>query len=314
VKFKNLAYVIIDEQHRFGTAQRGALLQKNTSTGHIAPHLLSMTATPIPRTLALTMYGDLDITLLDEIPAGRKPIMTELVLPDKRADVYEKIRIELRAGRQVYVICPRIDEPDPDKEATLIAKSVKEEAKRLKRSVFPDYEIGILHSKMKPAEKDHVMSDFKKGIIHILCATSVVEVGVNVPNATCIIIEGAERFGLSQLHQLRGRVMRSTHQAYCYAFTETTSAKSIERLRALQNAKDGFELAELDLVARGAGELSGVRQWGVSDVAMEALQNLKMVEAARSEASHIVSTDPELVSHPELRKEVELRAKKLHFE
>jgi ATP-dependent DNA helicase RecG len=314
VKFKNLAYVIIDEQHRFGTAQRGALLQKNISTGHIAPHLLSMTATPIPRTLALTMYGDLDITLLDEIPAGRKPIMTELVLPDKRTEVYEKIRTELRAGRQAYIICPRIDEPDPDKEATMIAKSVKEEAKRLKRSVFPDYEIGILHSKMKPAEKDRIMSDFKTGIIHILCATSVVEVGVNVPNATCIIIEGAERFGLSQLHQLRGRVMRSTHQAYCYAFTETTSAKSIERLRALQNAKDGFELAELDLVARGAGELSGVRQWGVSDVAMEALQNLKMVEAARTEAARIISTDPELTSHPELKKEVELRAKKLHFE
>ena len=314
VVFKNLAYAIIDEQHRFGTTQRGALVRKNGLGGQTAPHLLSMTATPIPRTLALTMYGDLDLTLLDEIPAGRKPIITELVLPDGRSQVYEKLRSELQAGRQVYIICPRIDEPDPDKEAALIAKSVKEEAKRLKRSVFPEYEIGVLHSKMKPAEKDSIMSQFKTGKIHILCATSVVEVGVNVPNATSIIIEGAERFGLSQLHQLRGRVMRSTHQAYCYAFTESTSGKSIDRLRALQNAKNGFELAELDLAARGAGELSGAKQWGVSDVAMEALQNLKMVEAARTEAARIISTDPELTSYPELKKEVELRATKLHFE
>jgi len=314
VVFKNLAYAIIDEQHRFGTTQRGALVRKNSLGGQTAPHLLSMTATPIPRTLALTMYGDLDLTLLDEIPAGRKPIITELVLPDRRPEIYEKLRSELQAGRQVYIICPRIDEPDPDKEAALIAKSVKEEAKRLKRSIFPEYEIGVLHSKMKPVEKDLIMSQFKSGKIHILCATSVVEVGVNVPNATSIIIEGAERFGLSQLHQLRGRVMRSTHQAYCYAFTETTSAKSIDRLKALQNAKNGFELAELDLAARGAGELSGAKQWGVSDVAMEALQNLKMVEAARTEARDIIATDPELSKYPELKREVDNRIRTFHFE
>jgi ATP-dependent DNA helicase RecG len=336
VVFKNLAYVIIDEQHRFGTAQRAKLVKKNfpnaekialekstkikkvikdsTTETHSAPHLLSMTATPIPRTLALTMYGDLDLTLLDQSPAGRKPIITELVLPEKRREIYELIRVELRAGRQMYVICPRINEPDPDKEAAIIAKSVKEEAVRLKKSVFPEYEIGILHSKMKPDEKDQVMNDFKNGKIKILCATSVVEVGVNVPNATVIIIEGAERFGLAQLHQLRGRVMRSTFQAYCYAFTETTSVKSIERLRALQSAKNGFELAELDLSQRGAGQLSGSQQWGISDIAMEALQNLKMVEAARTEASELIEQDITLSAFPILKKKVDEHSAGAHFE
>jgi ATP-dependent DNA helicase RecG len=310
VKFKNLAFAIIDEQHRFGTAQRAKLIRKDT----IAPHLLSMTATPIPRTLALTMYGDLDLTLLDQPPAGRKPVITELVLPTDREAVYEKVRHELTAGRQAYVICPRIDEPDPDKEMALNAKSVKEEAKRLKAKVFPEYTVGVMHGKMKPEEKDKVMADFKRGDIRILCATSVVEVGVNVPNATVILIEGAERFGLSQLHQLRGRVMRSTHQPYCYIFTETTSGKSIERLRALQQAKNGFELSELDLAQRGPGELAGMRQWGVSDIAMEALKNIKMVEAAREEAARIVLEDHELSRYPDLKREVEMKKKDSHFE
>ncbi|MFA6554678.1 MAG: ATP-dependent DNA helicase RecG [Candidatus Paceibacterota bacterium] len=309
VEFKNLAYVIIDEQHRFGTAQRAKLVKKST-----APHLLSMTATPIPRTLALTMYGDLDLTLIDESPAGRKPVITELVLPEKRNEVYEKIRQELQASRQMFVICPRINEPDPDKEAAIIAKSVKEEAIRLKRSVFPEYEIDVLHSKMKPDDKDAVMKDFKDGKIDILCATSVVEVGVNVPNATVMIIEGAERFGLAQLHQLRGRVMRSSFQAYCYAFTETTSAKSIDRLKALQSAKNAFELAELDLSQRGAGQLSGTQQWGVSDIAMEALQNLKMVEAARAEASLLIEDDVSLSKYPILKKRVDVHMITSHFE
>ena len=310
VVFKNLALVIIDEQHRFGTAQRKKLVRKDNT----APHLLSMTATPIPRTLALTMYGDLDLTLLDESPAGRKPIITELVLPHDRDRVYEDIRRELKMGRQAYVICPRINEPDPDKEAVVIARSVKEEAKRLKDKVFPEYTVGILHGKMNPAEKDRVMTQFKQGKIHILCATSVVEVGVNVPNATMIIIEGAERFGLAQLHQLRGRVMRSSHQSYCFAFTETTAQKSIDRLKALQHAKNGFELAELDLSARGAGELSGIRQWGVSDIAMDALKNLKMVEAARYEAMHLITTDPTLEHYPLLKQKVSTQMIENHFE
>ncbi len=327
VQFKHLAYVIIDEQHRFGTAQRAELVKKNLGThggpasgknsvmtNSLAPHLLSMTATPIPRTLALTLYGDLDLTLLDELPAGRKPIITEIIKPSDRAEVYEKVRAELMSGRQAFIICPRIDEPDPEKESALIAKSVKEEAKRLKKSVFPEYEIGVLHSRMSSDEKDKVMLDFKQKKIHILCATSVVEVGVNIPNATVILIEGAERFGLAQLHQLRGRVIRSNHQAYCYIFTDSTSEKSITRLRALVTAKNGFELAEIDLSQRGGGGLYGIRQWGVSDVAMEALQNIKMVEAARTEAIRIVVEDETLSKYPELKREVEAHKKEVHFE
>jgi ATP-dependent DNA helicase RecG len=274
-----------------------------------------MTATPIPRTLALTIYGDLDLTVLDELPPGRKPIITEVVPPSERNVTYEKVRQELRAGRQAYIITPRIDEPDPAKEFAVQAKSAKAEAKRLKEKVFPEFEIGVMHSKLKDAEKERVMEEFKDGKINILVSTSVVEVGVNVPNATVIIIEGAERFGLSQLHQLRGRVLRSSHQAYCYVFTETVGTKTIERLRALKTAKNGFELAEYDLKFRGAGELSGASQWGVSDVAMEALQNLKMVEAARTEAKALLEQDENLIRHPLLQQHLASRKKEeIHFE
>ncbi|OHB18071.1 MAG: hypothetical protein A2544_00530 [Candidatus Zambryskibacteria bacterium RIFOXYD2_FULL_43_10] len=310
VKFKNLALVIIDEQHRFGTTQRQKLAKKDGKT----PHLLSMTATPIPRTLALTLYGDLDLSLLDEMPAGRKKIMTEIITPGKRDGAYEEIRRELKAGRQLYVICPRIDEPDPTKELAIQAKSVKEEAKRLKKEIFPEYEIGILHSKMKPAEKERVMLDFKDKKIDILVATSVVEVGVNVENASLIVIEGAERFGLAQLHQLRGRVIRSTHQAYAYIFTESKSEKSRDRIKALVTAQNGFELAEFDLAQRGAGELSGAKQWGISDLGMEAIKNIKMVEAARAEATKIIENDPALSKFPLLKERLEFTTTKIHFE
>ncbi|TSC55607.1 MAG: ATP-dependent DNA helicase RecG [Parcubacteria group bacterium Greene0416_79] len=313
VKFKHLAYAIIDEQHRFGVNQRKALVRKEK----IVPHLLSMTATPIPRTLALTMYGDLDLTVLDELPPGRKPIVTEIVAPSDRNATYEKIRKELQADRQCYIITPRIDEPDPDKESAMQARSAKAEAKRLKEKVFPEYEIGVMHSKLKDAEKERVMGEFRDGKIHILVSTSVVEVGVNVPNATVIIIEGAERFGLAQLHQLRGRVLRSSRQAYCYIFTERAGAKTIERLKALKTAKNGFELAEYDLKFRGAGELSGSPQWGVSDIAMEALQNLKMVEAARAEAARLLDEDDTLSNYPLLSEHLKTRAqqeKQIHFE
>lgn len=311
VKFKNLAYIIIDEQHRFGTNQRAKLRQKDDK---LLPHLLSMTATPIPRTLALTVYGDLDLTLLDEMPAGRKQVITEVVLPDKRNDTYEKIRAELQNGRQAYIICPRIDEPDPLKEGALNARSVIEESKRLKKDIFPEYEISILHSKMKPAEKEKVMFDFKEGKTHIMVATSVIEVGVNVPNATSIIIEGAERFGLAQLHQLRGRVIRSNHQAYCYIFTETRSEKTVERLSALTKAKNGFELAEFDLAQRGAGELRGNKQWGITDLGMEAIKNIKMVEAARKEAENIVKEDPLLEQNQTIKNHIQKQEQKIHFE
>ncbi|OHA19775.1 MAG: hypothetical protein A2670_02950 [Candidatus Taylorbacteria bacterium RIFCSPHIGHO2_01_FULL_48_38] len=311
VKFKHLAYAIIDEQHRFGVKQRKALVHKDK----IVPHLLSMTATPIPRTLALTIFGDLDLTLLDEMPPGRKPVHTEIVLPNERDATYEKIRRELKNGRQCYIITPRIDEPDPAKEFAVQAKSAKAEAKRLKEKVFQEYEIAVMHSKLKDSEKESTMEDFKDGKIHILVSTSVVEVGVNVPNATLIIIEGAERFGLAQLHQLRGRVLRSAHQAHCFVFTESKGRAVAERLVALGKAKNGFELAEYDLEQRGAGELSGREQWGVSDIAMEALQNLKMVEAARAEAARLISEDDTLSRYPLLAQHLAARAEeKIHFE
>ncbi len=290
VEFKHLAYVIIDEQHRFGTNQRKQLAKKDARL----PHLLSMTATPIPRTLALTIYGDLDITLLDEMPAGRKPVITKIIGPGQSADMYDHVRSELTAGRQAYVICPRIEEPDPDKLTALTMKSVIAEAKRLKKDVFQDYNIAPLHGKMTPAEKDRVMKEFSEHKIDILVATSVVEVGVNVPNATNIIIEGAERFGLAQLHQLRGRVIRSNQQAYCFAVTESKSDKTKDRLKALATAKNGFELAEHDLQFRGGGELYGGKQSGLSDLGMEAIKNLKLVEAARNEARHLVATHSDL--------------------
>lgn len=310
VKFKNLTLVVIDEQHRFGTAQRMKLVKK----GGVAPHFLSMTATPIPRTLALTIYGDLDLTLLDAMPPGRKPVVTEIVLATKREKMYSEMKRELEKGRQAYVICPRIDEPDPEKELALNAKSVKEEAKRLKKNVFQNYEIGVLHGKMTPKEKEEIMGQFERNEIQILCATSVVEVGVNVPNATVIAIEGAERFGLSQLHQLRGRVIRSNDQAYCYLLTESFSPKTAQRLKALKTAKNGFELSELDLALRGAGELSGKKQWGISDLGMEAIKNIKMVEAARTEAREMLAHDPDLKNHPMLAQKIARKDDVAHFE
>ncbi|PIR46309.1 MAG: ATP-dependent DNA helicase RecG [Candidatus Vogelbacteria bacterium CG10_big_fil_rev_8_21_14_0_10_45_14] len=303
VIFKNLAYVIIDEQHRFGIEQRGKLARKGAIQ---MPHLLSMTATPIPRTLALTIHGDLDITLLDELPQGRKKIETKIVSPNMRAAVYEAIRTELRKDRQAFVICPRVFEPDPDKEDALIAKSVTAEAIRLKDNIFPEYRIASLHGKATPKEKEETMRKFLEHETDILVATSVVEVGVNVPNATVILIEGAERFGLAQLHQLRGRVQRSEHPPFCYLATETSSKKSMERLRALVSAKNGFELAEMDLSLRGAGELAGGKQWGVSDIAMDAIKNLRLVEAARKEAIEYVKQLPSSKSEKTKRKLVHM--------
>ena len=310
VQFKHLALVVIDEQHRFGTNQRRKLAKKDKQL----PHLLSMTATPIPRTLALTIYGDLDLTLLDEMPPGRKKIITEIVRPNDRAKAYEHMRGLLQEGRQAYVICPRIDEPDPDKAFALQAKSVKAEAKRLKKDIFPEFELDILHSKMTPKDKDAVMARFSNHEIDILVATSVVEVGVNVPNATMIMIECAEGFGLSQLHQLRGRVVRSNHQAYCFVVPESRGESTTARLKALVTAKSGFELAEQDLLQRGPGELSGRKQWGISDIGMEALKNLKLVEAARQEALGLIKKDESLKNYSLLAEMVASRAQHAHFE
>jgi len=310
LEFQNLAYAIIDEQHRFGKAHRQKLSKKHA----ISPHLLSMTATPIPRTLALTIYGDLDLSLLDEMPVGRKPIITEILGPEKRATGYARVSKELGEGRQAYVICPRIDEPDPLKELAVQAKSVKAEAEKLKRDIFPEFSIGILHSKMTPKEKEESMKRFEQGKTDILVATSVVEVGVNVPNATVIMIEGAERFGLAQLHQLRGRVIRSNDQAYCFVLPESYGQATKDRLKALTTAKDGFELAEYDLALRGAGELAGNKQWGVSDIAMEAIKNMRLVEAAKTEAGKLIAHDPALKNNEKLKELVDLRAQKLYME
>ncbi len=296
VQFQHLALAIVDEQHRFGTKQRRALAHK----GDAAPHFLSMTATPIPRTLALTIYGDLDISVLDELPPGRAQISTKLLKNTERSLAYDSIRTELKKGRQAYVICPRIEEPDPEKENALQAKSAKAEAKRLQSDVFPEYSVGLMHGAMKPSEKDEVMRDFTRGEIDILVATSVVEVGVNVPNATVILIEGAERFGLAQLHQLRGRVMRSSHPPFCFLLPETKGEVSIKRLKALEQSSDGFKLAESDLETRGAGDLFGRKQWGVSDLGMEALKNVRLIQAAREEALRTVADDPELTKHKAL--------------
>ncbi|MBI5004165.1 ATP-dependent DNA helicase RecG [Candidatus Kaiserbacteria bacterium] len=340
VEFQHLAYTIIDEQHRFGTKQRRALAQKNAREGaghsHIltedcltegssagrnvgmsrapSPHFLSMTATPIPRTLALTIYGDLDLSILDELPPGRAKIATRIVKKDQRDEAYELVRAELVKGRQAYVICPRIEEPDPAKIGALQARSAKAEQKRLQKDVFPEYEVGLLHGAMKPKEKDEVMKRFERNEIQILVATSVVEVGVNVPNATAIMIEGAERFGLAQLHQLRGRVMRSSHPPICFLLPETTGEISLKRLKTLEKSDDGFVLAEADLATRGAGDLRGGHQWGVSDIGMEALQNVKLIQAAREEAIRIVAADPTLAQHEELRMRTETSHTELHSE
>ena len=310
VKFQHLALAIVDEQHRFGTRQRRALAYK----GDAAPHFLSMTATPIPRTLALTMYGDLDISVLDELPPGRAKVKTVIVTKEKRAEVYESVRRELATGRQAFVICPRIEEPDPAKINALQAKSAKAEAKRLQKDVFPEFHVGLLHGSVKPAEKDEVMRRFAAHEIDILVATSVVEVGINVPNATVMMIEGAERFGLAQLHQLRGRIMRSSHQPHCFLLPETKGEMSMKRLRAMESSSDGFKLAEADLETRGAGDLFGRQQWGVSDLGMEALKNVKLIQAARTEAQKIIGEDPFLSKYPALAQRVASAGQELHGE
>jgi ATP-dependent DNA helicase RecG len=246
------------------------------------------------------------------MPHGRKPAITQIVSDAKRKAMYENILKELDQGRQAYVICPRIFEPDEQKQNTLIAKSVIEEAKRLSQKEFKGYTIGVMHSKLTKIEKEKEMQKFAQGETQILVSTSVVEVGVNVPNATVIIIEGAERFGLAQLHQLRGRVLRSSHQAYCYLYSESKSDQTLARLTALTTAKSGFDLAEIDLQNRGMGELAGGRQWGVSDLAMEAIKNLKMVEAARTEAREIIEGNS-LANFP-LLEEIIKKRKDVHFE
>ena len=294
VKFHKLGFVVIDEQHRFGVKQRQELLKKSE---HL-PHLLAMTATPIPRSLALTVYGELDVSLLDELPKGRKPIATKIWSPVSRQQLYQKMDEELASGRQAYVICPLIDE-NPDNEA----KSVQAEHKKLKNSIFAHRRIGLLHGKLKSEEKEAVMSDFATGKIDILVSTTVVEVGVDVPNATAMLIEDADKFGLSQLHQLRGRVGRSSHQSYCYLMTSDTSKPS-QRLKEIEKSNDGFYLAEVDLKLRGPGEVYGRAQHGALNLQIATLADTKLIARAQAQAKQFVAGRKSLLQYKQLAAQV----------
>jgi len=313
VEFHKLALVIIDEQHRFGVNQR-AYLQKQASDikdglAKSVPHLLSMTATPIPRTLALAYFGNLDISLLDEMPKGRKKIITKIITPSKRQEIYNFIRSEIKAGRQVFFIFPLIEESEK-----ISGKAATEEHKILSEKIFPDLKIGLLHGRMKPKEKEAVMNDFKNKKLDILVSTSVIEVGVDVPNATIMVIEGSERFGLAQLHQFRGRVGRSDHQSYCFLFTDSTSENTSQRLKALIDSEDGFKLAEKDLEIRGPGQFLGTAQSGRGDSAMQYLGNVKLISEARLEAQSVFALDPKLEKFPALKETLEKMDQEVHLE
>jgi len=295
VKFHKLGFVVIDEQHRFGVNQRQELLKKSK---HL-PHLLAMTATPIPRSLALTLYGELDISILNERPKGRKSIITKTWSPNSRTQLYELIDEQLKAGRQAYVICSLIDD-NPDNEV----KSVEAEYKVLRAGPFKHRRIGLLHGKMKPAEKDAVMAEFAAGHTDILVSTTVVEVGVDVPNATVMVIENADRFGLSQLHQLRGRVGRSEHQSYCYLLL-STSQKPSQRLREIEKSNDGFYLSEVDLKLRGPGEVYGRAQHGELNLQVATLGDTRLIARAQKAAKQFVESGQNLVQYKQLAAAVE---------
>ncbi len=311
IKFGKLALVILDEQHRFGVEQRAKLCRQPK----FIPHLLSMTATPIPRTLALSIYGDLDLSLITELPKGRKKIITKVVSPEKRNSAYNFIKKQVGQGRQVFVICPRI-EPSENQKTTTWAevKAVKDEYEKLSKIVFPDLKVGMLHGQMKTEEKERIMKDFKNKKIDILVSTSVVEVGIDVPNATLMIIEGAERFGLSQLHQFRGRVGRSNFQSFCFLFTDSPSKKTYQRLEALLSSNNGFALSEKDLEIRGPGNFWGTRQWGIPDLVMASLKDIFLVEKARNSAKEILEKDPELKKYPLLKEKLEKFQNRIHLE
>jgi ATP-dependent DNA helicase RecG len=312
VRFHALALAIVDEQHRFGVKQR-AHLQKYFShedADPLTPHLLTMTATPIPRTLSLALFGNLDISLLETMPKGRKEIETTIVPPEKREEVYAFIRQEIALGRQVYVILPLVEESDAF-EGT---KAAVAEHERLQKNVFPNLTVGLVHGKMKAREKEAAMRDFHNGTTHILVATAVVEVGVDVPNATIMLIEEAQRFGLSQLHQFRGRIGRGEHQSYCFLFAGNDTETPTKRMRILETNAGGFDIANEDLKLRGAGEFLGTRQSGIPDIGMENLMNVKLISFARKEAQTLLDTDPKLEHHPELSQKLNEFDRNIHLE
>ncbi|MBN2452752.1 MAG: ATP-dependent DNA helicase RecG [Candidatus Omnitrophica bacterium] len=286
VEFRKLGLAVVDEQHKFGVTQRAVLKEKGYN-----PHILVMTATPIPRTLALTVYGDLDISVIKELPKGRKPIVTYWVEESKRRKVYDFTREELGKGRQAYVICPRIEESFPGSRTKNVTATFEE----LKSRIFTGFEVGLLHGRMSSAEKEKVMKDFRKGKIKVLVSTIVIEVGIDIPNATVMLIENAERFGLSQLHQLRGRVGRGEHESYCILLADPQGAEAVRRLKAMEETLDGFRIAEADLEIRGPGEFFGTRQHGLPEIRFgNILKDFDIMELARKEAFEIVKRDPAL--------------------
>lgn len=295
LQFHKLGFVVVDEQHRFGVEQRQRLLAKSARM----PHLLAMTATPIPRSLALTVYGELDVSILNERPKGRKEIITKLWSPNSTAQLYDLVDEQIAAGRQAYIICSLIDD-NPDNDV----KSVEAEYKRLRGTRFKHRKIGLLHGRLKSDEKEAVMAAFASGELDILVSTTVVEVGVDVPNATAMIIENADRFGLSQLHQLRGRVGRSDHQSYCY-LVMSDSKKPSERLREIEKSNDGFYLAEVDLKLRGPGEIYGKAQHGALNLQIATLADTKLIARAQSAARRFVKSDESLVQYTQLAGQVQ---------
>ncbi len=314
VTYADLALTIVDEQHRFGVKQRAELQQAITrakdGTHSTISHLLSMTATPIPRTLALSVYGDLDLSLLDEYPAGRKPVKTRVVTNSQRSEAYTFIRKHIQSGRQAFVVCPQIESSD-----TNDVRSVEETYQILSTQIYPDLRIGMMHGKLSTEEKDTIMQAFAKGAFDILVSTSVIEVGVNIPNASIMLIEGAERFGLAQLHQFRGRVGRGEYQSFCFLF-ETGADHQVmnERLIALESATNGFELAELDLELRGPGQFIGSTQSGLADISMEALTNHQLISDSRQAAKNILQQDLSLAKFPDLKQQLAHFQETVHFE
>jgi ATP-dependent DNA helicase RecG len=284
VAFHRLGLAVVDEQHRFGVEQRSALRAKGFS-----PHMLVMTATPIPRTLALTLYGDLDLSVIDELPPGRRLVKTKWLKPEQRESGYAFLRKQVAAGCQAFILCPLIEESE-----AIAAQAAVVEYERLAQDVFPDLKLGLLHGRLSAAKKDSVMADFRAGKLDILVSTPVIEVGIDIPNATVMLVESADRFGLSQLHQFRGRVGRGSEQSYCMLLAENPSEVGRERLDIIENTQDGFKLAEADLRMRGPGEFFGTRQSGLPDLRMARISDVALLELARNEAVKLFQADSAL--------------------
>lgn len=304
VKIKDLALVVVDEQHRFGVKQRKALVQRDKQD--LVPHFLSMTATPIPRSLVLALYGDLDLSIIKQMPKGRKPIITKVVFEDERERAYQFIRDQIERGRQVFVICPLIDPSDK-----LGVKSVKQEYEKLDKDIFPDLSIGLMHGRLKASEKEVVMSKFYNKEYSILVSTSVIEVGIDVPNASIMIIEGSDRFGLAQLHQFRGRVGRGEHQSYCFLFSDNNNEQTQKRLKYLEECRDGFALAERDLELRGPGEVYGIKQSGMPDLKIATLSDTDLIRDSQIEARNLIENNGLTEDIKNMVKKIRIS---LHFE